>query len=336
MVAPGNLFTEVKQYVQLSREIQTGLLRNPYDWDKFQHKFNATLDKISLDIMAFEKDTISKNESKVYQFKRIFEKRYRAFFLYGEFPKRVYEKPCGYAGDFKIIDDIYKNEPRTIGFDGLWDRYFQQMSACQATRDRKDNLKEFITSFARERKNTPLRIMNLASGPARELEELLREDSEVGLFANVTFDCYDFDQNAINYARQLLKNSSQVNFFQKNAMRIALKKNIHQEIPYSYDLIYSTGLFDYLDESIASRLAQNLKQLLTKDGQLLIANFTQKHNNSSAGLMEWATEWFLIYRDEEEFRRIFITAGFLPYQLKIITQQNNVIQYCFANARTIA
>lgn len=330
------LFSRVKQYVQLSRSIQEGLLRNPYDWDKYQHKFNDTLDTISRDIMEFEKDRIIKQEIKVYQFKRIFENRYRKFFLYGEFPRWAYEKPYGYAGDFKIIDDIYRNESRSIGFDGLWDRYFQQMAVTSATRERKAKLKDFIAGFVRQRKNKPLRIMNLAAGAAREIEELLREDYGVGLFANVTFDCYDTDLNAIQYAKKLLKNPGCVNFFYKNLMRIALRKNIASDITSSYDLIFSPGQFDYLDTSIAARLIQNLRQLLTKDGQLLIANFTEKEKNPSAGLMEWVTEWFLIYRSQDEFRQLFSNAGFMPYQIKMAVQEDGLIQYCFASARSIA
>jgi SAM-dependent methyltransferase len=169
--------------------------------------------------------------------------------------------------------------------------------------------------------------MNLASGPAREIKELLEFDIDK-LFTKVTFDCYDFDERAIDYAKNLLNNANNVNFFQKNVIRIALKKDIKEEIPRSYDLIYSTGLFDYLDEKVAVRLVGNLKKLLKRDGTITISNVRDKYSNSSAGWMEWVADWYLVYRSEDEFRNIFLNAGFSPNNLQIKLQYSKVMQYC--------
>ncbi len=326
-----SLFSKVRDYIKLSQELQAHLSKYPDDRPKFQEIFNSTVEQISLDILQFEKENIEKSESKVYKLKKIFEKRYRRYFLYGELPKQVFEKPFGYAGDFKIIDAIYQNQPRTTGFDGLWDHYFQQMTASKATRERKEDFKRIILDFVKTHKNQNIRIMNLASGPARVIKELLETDSERH-FSKVIFDCYDFDIRAINYAKKLLNNASNVNFFQKNAIRLALKKDIKQEISRDYDLIYSAGLFCYLDERVGVRLASNLKKLLKKNGivVILVSNVRDKYSNSSAGLMEWATEWDLIYRTEDEFKKIFLDAGFLPENLQIVPQHSKVMQYCFA------
>ncbi|MBI5123548.1 class I SAM-dependent methyltransferase [Candidatus Roizmanbacteria bacterium] len=325
------LFSRVRFYRKLSEELQLHLRKYPDDWPKFQEIFNLTLNKISLDIMQFERDNLNKFESKVYKLKKIFEERYRPYFLYGEYPKWSYEKPFGHPGDFKIIDDIYKNQPSTVGFDGLWDHYFQQMTASQATRQRKEDIRKIIFDFVKNRKNQDIRIMNLGSGPAREIKELLEADTD-NLFSNVIFDCYDFEIRAINYAKQLLNSPNNVNFLQKNVVRLALKRDIKKEIPRDYDLIYSAGLFDYFDERVAARLVGNLKKLLKRNGVMVIANFGDKYNNSSAGLMEWATNWYLIYRTEEEFRKVFLDAGFSSENLKLMPQDNNkVVLYCFAN-----
>lgn len=325
-----NLFSEVKHYIKLSRDLQAHLSKYPDDWPKLQKIFNLTVDKIYEDILQFEKKNIDKFESNVYRRKKIFEKRYRRYFLHGEFPKWSYEKPYGYAGDFKIIDDIYQNQLRTIGFDRLYDNYFQQLATVKAIRERKEDFKKIIFDFVKNHKNRNIHIMNLASGPAREIKELLESDSD-GLFSKVIFDCYDFDIRAIDYAKQLLNNQNNVNFFQKNAIRLALKKDIKEEIPQDYDLIYSTGLFDYLDERVAVRLVGNLKKLLKKDGIMIISNATDKYSNSSAGWMEWVAGWYLIYRTGPEFKKIFIDACFPPGDLQIIVQNSKVMQYCLAH-----
>ena len=326
-VTSSSLFSEVKHYLRRRHELLTHLSKYPDEWFKFQEAFNFTLDNLYRDIIDFERENIDKHESRVYKLKKIFTERYRRYFLYGEFIRWSLEKPFGYAGDFKIIDDIYKNQPCTTGFDRLWDNYFQQLSISTAVRERKEDLKKFILDFIKRNKDRDIRIMNLAAGPTREIKELIEADSEE-LFSKVIFDCYDFDSRAIEYARQLLNNHKNINFFQKNAIRLALKKDIKKEIQEGYDLIYSAGLFDYLDERVAIRLLANLKKLLKKNGVMIVSNVRDKYSNCSAGWMEWVAEWYLIYRTESEFKRIFSNAGFSLENLRIVPQQSKVMQYC--------
>lgn len=328
---PSNLsiFTEVRYYRKLSQQFQAHLVKYPEDWPKFLDVFILTVNKIYSDIQQFEKENLDEFEPKVYKLKRIFEKRYRRYFLCGEFIKWSYDKPFGYAGDFKIIDAIYKNSPTSTGLDRLWDNYFQQLAISKAVRERKEDFRKIIFDFvSKNSKGKTLRIMNLACGPTREIKELLENDKD-GLFSKVIFDCYDLDVHALDYAARLLNKPKNVNFLQKNALRIALRKDVMREIAHKYDLIYSTGLFDYLDENISVRLVSNLKQLLNSGGCIVIANMRDKFSNPSAGWMEWVAEWNLIYRTEAEFKKIFLDSGFAKDQIQIIPQKSNVIQYCF-------
>lgn len=322
----GNFIARVRYYRDLSKKIQEYLASKPEDFPRFQEEFNAIVENISLELLHFELENIKKEESKVYQLQRIFRKRYRNEFLFGELTRWTYQKPFGYAGDFHIIDKIYNNKVVTSGFDGLWDSYYLQMTACKATRRRKEKLKEKILEVIKNKFDSEIRIMNLACGPAREIKEALAECPDI-LSQKIVFDCYDFDLQALKYARGLLQRIPRINFFQKNAVRLALKKDITAEIPYKYDLIYSAGLFDYLDVRVATRLANNLLHLLKDGGILFIANFADKANNSSAGLMEWVTEWYLIYRNLKEFKAIFEETSLPVNNLKIFPQEDNVILY---------
>ena len=63
-------------------------------------------------------------------------------------------KPFGYAGDFKIIDDLYRNYPTTVGFDRLFDNYTQMSAIAVAVRNRKEDFKRMIINFI----NDPLKI----------------------------------------------------------------------------------------------------------------------------------------------------------------------------------
>lgn len=324
-----NLFSEILKYKKLGDDLKKNLLQNPDQWGDFQNYFNKIIIEISHKILDAEEKQFNADDSRLYRLKKIFEKRYRKHFLYGDLTRWSFEKPFGYAGDFKIIEDIYENKPRTKGFDRLWDNYFQQMAASKATRERKEDYKKILGNFIKKNKDRDVRILNLASGPAREIKELF-ESAPRNLFTNVRIDCLDNCKEALDFARNLLKNIPGINFLQKNVIRLALKKDIKEVISNNYDLIYSTGLYDYLDKRIATRLTENLYSLLKEKGFMTISNYREKYRNPSAYLMEWVTEWNLIYRSKEDFEEIFLSAGFDKDSIEVYPQKSGVMQYCIA------
>jgi cyclopropane fatty-acyl-phospholipid synthase-like methyltransferase len=110
-------------------------------------------------------------------------------------------------------------------------------------------------------------------------------------------------------------------------VRLAFKKEAPKE---QYDLIFSLGLFDYLDERIAQRLVTALRRSLKKDGCLFIANFGEKYQNPSFYFLEWVGEWQLIYRSIEAFKKIFLLAGFSEKSLRTESEQQGIIHYIVA------
>ncbi len=323
------LLEDIKRYKETENKIITHLKKEPEEWPRFKKTFKETLDRISLQLMLLEKYELEKDKEKVKRFRQIFAKRYRVHFLHGEYPRWSYEKPLGYPGDYQIIENIYKNQLRSSGYDALWDHYFLQMAASRATRQRKQDLKNIISDNIEQGKARQIRIMNLGSGTAREIKELLKTASREA-YANVFFDCYDFEKKAIEYAQKGLAKYKNVNFFKKDLIRLALKNDIQKDIGYKYDLVYSSGLFDYFNKKVAVRLIKNLRKILKKEGVLVIANYGEKKNNPSAGLMEWAIDWFLVYRTENELRDLFLRAGFADEEINVTSQENRTVLYCFA------
>lgn len=328
-----NLFAEALKYKNAEEDLKKKLSQNYYRPGELQDYFNKIIMEISRNILKIEEKQFDSDETRLYKLKRIFEKRYRKHFLFGDLTKWSFQKPFGYAGDFKIIEDIYENNPKTKGFDRLWDNYFQQMAASKATRERKEDFKRILKDFLERNKGNNIRILNLASGPAREIKELF-ESVPKNLFEKVKIDCLDNCKEAIDFAGNLLKNIPGINFLQKNVIRIALKKDIKESMPGNYDLIYSTGLYDYLDKKVAVRLTGNLYKLLKGGGFLVISNYREKHQNPSAYLMEWVTEWYLVYRSQEDFEDIFLSAGFSKDNIEIYPQKSGVMQYCLAVKKT--
>lgn len=319
----------IKRYMKRAEEIEAYLSKRPKEWGKFQSEFNAEVNKVFRNIMDFEKENLAAGyEDKVYKLKRLFVRRFKRMFAKGVYCNWSISKPFGYPGDFKIIDDIYQNNPSTTGFDRLFDNYFQMSAISVAVRNRKEDFKRMLVNFVNDRKGKRLRIMDLASGPCRDLKELFSSDKS--LWEKAVFDCYDNDDRAIEFAQKLLENNSRVNFVRSNAARIALKKEIASMINKKYDFIYSTGLFDYFEDKIAARLIQNLKRLLNPGGVIAISTVRDKYSNPSVHFMEWAGDWNLVYRNEDEFNGIFLRAGFRKNELDIEYEQQGIMQYMIA------
>lgn len=330
LVGDISLRNKIKLYKKRAQEMEIYLSKRPREWEKFQDDFNQEVDAIFRDIMNFERVSLSKGlEEKVSKLKQIFVGKIRPIFVRGEYISWSLHKPYGYAGDYKIIDDIYRNSPQTQGFDRLFDNYFQASAISVAVRNRKDDFKRKVLDFVKREYNRPLRIMNLASGPCRDLQEMLSVNGTQ--CNNVTFDCYDQDEKALVFAKNLLADQSNVNFIKENALRIAFRKNITSLIKNKYDLIYSAGLFDYFNEKVASRTIHGLRNLLTENGILLIANVREKYSNPSVHFMEWVGDWNLVYRDDDAFRNIFIDAGFKKSELKLEYEQQGIMQYITAS-----
>jgi extracellular factor (EF) 3-hydroxypalmitic acid methyl ester biosynthesis protein len=325
-----SLRTKLKFYKKRAIEIEKYLTKQPDEWGKFQSEFNSAVNGIFRDIMEFEKQCYSDSqEEKIYKLKRIFINRIRDIFLKGEFTEWSYRKPYGYAGDFKIIDDIYLNHPSTAGYNRLFDNYYMMSAIAVAVRNRKEDFKRLLHKCISEQGKHRLRVMDLASGPCREIQETLSQNTT--LCENVVFDCYEHDEKAIDYASHLLDSFPNVHFIKENAMRIAFRKDVHQLIREKYDFIYSTGLFDYFNARVATAVIRNLKKLLNPGGTLAIATMRDKYSNPSVHYMEWVGDWNLVYRDETEFQRIFVDAGFSNHQLIIRHEQQGIMQYIIAS-----
>jgi SAM-dependent methyltransferase len=324
-----SLRTLVKFYIKRAQEIESYLSSHPNEWGKFQSAFNMEVNKIFLNIMDFEKNNLlCGNEDKVYKLRKIFVGRIRKIFVRGEYITWSLNKPYGYAGDFKIIDDIYQNNPTTTGFSRLFDNYFQMSAISVAVRNRKEDFKRLILNFIKIRGNKKVRIMDLAAGPCRDIKEIFSFDNSI--INRVVFDCYDNDERAIRYAQNLLAGYQNINFIKLNVARFALKKDPFSFIDKKYDLIYATGLFDYFSERLAVATVQNLHKLLLPQGILAISNVRDKYSNPSVYFMEWVGDWNLVYRDDEEFRNVFIKGGFRDDEIETQYEQQGIMQYIIA------
>src|SRR5207253_6912500 len=102
-------------------------------------------------------------------------------YIYGApFAARAYYKPRGYAGDYEMMNHLYRSEVtgKTL-FDQCVHKYFVDEPAGVAVKNRGYYLVEKLTQIFRAHPaHEPLKIISIASGPAVEQQLFLQGGKE--------------------------------------------------------------------------------------------------------------------------------------------------------------
>lgn len=207
----------------------------------------------------------------------------------------AYRKPHGYAGDFEIIDKTYRQEQHPDPRFAVWDRLYHAMTAARAVRNRKTYFKQLLAGV--KRPGQPLQVLNVASGPGRDMFEWYEETGDRTVF----FDCVDMDARAIAYAQKLNQQYLyNLHFNQENIFRFRPQRKYH--------LIWSAGLFDYFSDELFVKLLRRMSGWAYPGGHLVIGNFST--HNPSQGYMILLTDWPLQLRSESQLKSLATEAGF--------------------------
>ncbi len=223
----------------------------------------------------------------------------------------VLEKPHGYAGDYEIIDKFYTYHKSPDERLAKWDEYLHEFKAVKAVRNRKAYIKQILSEkMVYHTYNSSFEVLNLASGPARDLYEFFSAHP----FADLVADCIDLDENAIKYAAKLLgAHSSKVNFFNKNILRFSTPKK--------YDLVWSAGLFDYFNDDIFKRLMTRFLGNVKPGGELIVGNFCS--TNPDINYME-LLDWKLNHRSTEDLIQLAMACGIKREQITVDKEPEGV------------
>ena len=188
-------------------------------------------------------------------------------------------------------------------FAKMVDAYLLEQGPPLAVRNRVGFLKErIIAETARVSRNGLIAsIYSVACGPAREVEEFIAEHP---LADKSHFRLLDFNEETLRYTENRLE---QVRRKYERRSRTTLVKNSVQQLlkdnargasaTPTYDLIYCSGLYDYLSDQICQALNTYLYRLLRPGGLLVVGNFAP--NTPRRHFMEHLAEWFLVYRDSQ-------------------------------------
>jgi len=218
-------------------------------------------------------------------------------------------KPFGYAGDFLIIDKIYREQITEDMRFQKWDMFWNNHAAAKAVRNRKDYFIKTMTDRIKPSQTT--RLLNVASGPARDIAELYNIIDPKTLQTV----CVEADKCAINYAESLNKiNEEQINFVHKNIFRFSTEEK--------FDIVWSAGLFDYFDDKTFVRLIKKFMSWTKPGGEIIIGNFGLQ--NPSRNYMELIGDWHLQHRSEVTLTAMAVEAGIKQENIFIGKEQEGV------------
>jgi extracellular factor (EF) 3-hydroxypalmitic acid methyl ester biosynthesis protein len=197
-------------------------------------------------------------------------------------------KPNGYAGCYETIERIYRRAHSSDPSHYNWDRFCLASPPARAVRNRKDYFIEVVHRAVGAAAGRRLQLLNVASGPGRDLRELF--DSCPDLPVDVV--CVEQDPRAIAHATALCADHlGHLEFVQANALTFATDR--------TFDLIWSAGLFDYLTDAYFAHLLRRLFARLRPGGELVVGNFCR--TNPGRPYMEFI-EWSLHHRTATELR----------------------------------
>ncbi len=225
----------------------------------------------------------------------------REFLLQDPFTKWSFEKPRGYSGDAGLLDIIYQH-PAASEVVGAASElgaeifaYTVQATTSVAARERREILAREVDAAAAI--SDKAEVLAVACGYLREseLSQSFR-DGKLGRWVAL-----DQDEASVDVVAAANPNTAIVPMV--GNVSGLMRRNYDLG---TFDLVYASGLYDYLPYAVAVRLTQRLVEMLKPGGAYLFANYSDEIRTD--GYMETFMDWPLILRSDEDMRGIVNAA----------------------------
>jgi extracellular factor (EF) 3-hydroxypalmitic acid methyl ester biosynthesis protein len=236
------------------------------------------------------------------------------------FMRRALEKPLGYAGDYELMNMLYRDhaEGATL-FGRLLNLYGTEETAGRAVLSRVEYMLGYLRTVAAS-SAARARIASIGCGPAREIELLLQQSPELGCKIDVAL--VDQEERSIRYCEKTLGPlaagaNARLECIREPIRRLLVARSLAATLG-TRDLIYSAGLFDYLNDQAFAALLGALYDALAPGGLLLVGNMAT--HNPSRLAMEYFVDWFLIHRSVEQLHALTRTLNPRPASVAVETE----------------
>lgn len=229
------------------------------------------------------------------------------------FARRSFEQPRGYPGDAKLIDYVYGNlvasDCSPLG--KAISEYLVERPECVAARWRRDTTADLIDTRAAE-VDRP-HILSVAAGHMREIPK----SNAVQRGAVGRIVAIDNDPQTMAYVDETECGVEIETVVAPitDLLRERLK-------PGKFDLIYTSGIYDYLKLRTGASLTRILIEMLRPGGQLMIANFLDPA--PTAGFIEVFMNWEMYYRPLEILQKT-VDSSDRHYFSKSFCDDNNAM-----------
>lgn len=231
--------------------------------------------------------------------------------------QRTRWKPMGYAGDFLVIDWIYTQKTADSGLGRRFDELFHMYEAAQAVRNRKDY---FIRTCAElsKGKDSRVDVLDLACGSCRDVLEAHRICNNG---VRYHFHCVDQEPRAIDYAQSLIRGTEAESYVRLESRNVF---NLHTQN--RYDLVWSAGLFDYLNDRAAAMLIRKCWKFLKPGGLFVFGNFSP--DNPTRKGMELVSKWNLLHRSVNQLIQICRMSGVEAKSVEVESESLGINLFC--------
>jgi hypothetical protein len=235
------------------------------------------------------------------------------------FTHRAFSKPRGYAGDAILLDFVYGREegwPPPEGTSPLGRSIFEyttRSAACEGVRARRGFIADLLDLHI-QHVHRP-HVLSVAAGHLREAHLCAAvKRRKIGRYVALDWDADSLKEIERCYGR-----------FGVETCAASIRQLLNQKVDLGrFDVVYSTGLFDYLQQPTAQRLAWVMFQMLRPGGQLVVANFLP--GIPDLGYMESFMDWHLVYRNRQEMMSVSAEIPqALIHDLRIFAEENQNI-----------
>jgi extracellular factor (EF) 3-hydroxypalmitic acid methyl ester biosynthesis protein len=244
--------------------------------------------------------------------------------------RRAYEKPLGYAGDFRLMEMLFA---RDLLGDSLFGRFLYSVTLkhtlARTVLAREAVMREAVRVAMERSEPGPVRVLSMAAGSAIELRKFLGNCTELSRPLHLFL--LDQDEAAHETAHRRLSRilleqhqgklpiTLECLHFSVRQLILPQTKEEHwlrDELLCDLDLIYSAGLYDYLTDAVGRRLTSVLYSKLRPGGRLLIGNLTEMPD--CTWMMDFVLGWPLVYRTEDSMLMLRKGAEPPPSRLGIM------------------
>lgn len=206
------------------------------------------------------------------------------------FTQHSVRKPRGYAGDAELLDYIYgKREANTTPMGKSIFEFTTNTPVSRAVRTRARIIAGIIDRLAGQR-HSGLRVLSIACGHLREAD--LSE--AVGQGKVSEYVAFDQDADSLAHVSERLGGKN-VRTVRGSVADLMMGR--HKDLC-GFDFVYAAGLYDYLNQRLATRMTSWMFDATRPGGLTLLTNYVR--DIVGDGYMEAFMDWELIFRSPEE------------------------------------